>query len=87
MGSKEKLIERFKQQPRNFTFDEMVRLFGILGFGVGAKGSTSGSRIEFINSKNGMSYNMHKPHPAKEIKSYVMKQVYEYLLNNELIKK
>ncbi len=31
MGSKEKLIERFKRQPKDFTYDEVVRLFSIFG--------------------------------------------------------
>lgn len=32
MGSKEKLIERFKRQPKDFTYDEVVRLFSIFGY-------------------------------------------------------
>lgn len=32
MGSKEKLIERFKRLPKDFTFDEMVKLLEIYGF-------------------------------------------------------
>lgn len=86
MSSKEKLVDRFKSQPRNFTFDEMVRLFKVLGFDIDNKGGTSGSRIEFINHNKMLSYNMHKPHPEKEIKSYVMKQVFEYFMSNGLIK-
>lgn len=86
MSSKEKLIERFKSQPRNFTFDEMVRLFKVFGFEIDTKGGTSGSRVEFLNQSQSMSYNMHKPHPSKEIKGYVMKQVLEYLTDNKLIK-
>lgn len=31
MGTKEKLIERFKRQPIDFTFDEMERLLSFLG--------------------------------------------------------
>jgi len=43
MSTKEKLIERFIKQPKDFTWDELVRLFGILGFNVYNKGKTSGS--------------------------------------------
>lgn len=32
MGSKEKLIERFKRLPNDFTFDEMERLLSIFGY-------------------------------------------------------
>ena len=30
MGTKEKLVERFKRQPKDFTFNELTRLFQIL---------------------------------------------------------
>lgn len=87
MSTDEKLIERFKKQPKNFTFNEMVRLFTVLGFVMNAKGNTSGSRMEFVNTEKNMSYSLHKPHPQKEIKTYVMKQVLEYLICNNLITK
>jgi len=51
MGTKEKLIERFKSQPKDFTFNELIRLFQVLGFEVSQKGKTSGSRVEFVNNK------------------------------------
>ena len=34
MGTKDKLIERFKSQPKDFTWQELVRLFGIFGYTV-----------------------------------------------------
>lgn len=83
MGTKEKLIIRFKSQPRDFTWDEFVRLFNILGFTLGNKGKTSGSRVIFV--KDNYSYIAHKPHPEKYIKSYVIKQTLEFLTKNGLI--
>ncbi len=85
MGTKEKLTERFKRQPKDFSFDELTRLFRVLGFEVSQKGKTSGSRIEFLNKDKGLSYGAHKPHPDSPIKSYVMKQVLEFLTYNNLI--
>ena len=85
MGTKEKLIERFKRQPKDFTFDELIRLFQVLGFELSQKGKTSGSRIEFVNQEKGLSYSAHKPHPDNTIKSYVMKQILEFLTSNQLI--
>lgn len=85
MGTKEKLIERFLKLPKDFTFDELIRLFGIFGFEISNKGTTSGSRIEFVNEKKNISYIAHKPHPSNIIKSYVMKQVLEFINNNKLI--
>lgn len=85
MGTKEKLIERFKRQPKDFTFVELTRLFQVLGFEVSQKGKTSGSRVEFVNHEKELSYGAHKPHPDSNIKGYVMKQVLEFLKSNRLI--
>jgi hypothetical protein len=85
MGTKEKLVERFKRQPKDFTFQELTRLFQILGFEVSQKGKTSGSRVEFVNQEKELSYGAHKPHPDSAIKSYVMKQVLEFLTSNKII--
>ncbi len=85
MGTKEKLIERFKRQPKDFTFDELICLFQVVGFELSQKGKTSGSRIEFVNQEKGLSYGTHKPHPDNSIKSYVMKQILEFLTSNQLI--
>lgn len=49
MSTKEKLVERFKSQPKDFTFEELIRLFKLFGFEIGSKGKTSGSRMEFMN--------------------------------------
>lgn len=80
MGTKEKLIERFKSQPKDFTWSEYARLFNVLGFELNNKGKTSGSRVMFI--KREMSYTAHKPHPERFIKGYVMKQTLEFLTKN-----
>jgi len=85
MGTKEKLIERFKRQPKDFTFNELIHLFHVLGFEISQKGKTSGSRVEFVNNEKELSYGAHKPHPDSVIQSYVMKQVLEFLSSNKLI--
>ena len=83
MGTKEKLIERFKSQPSDFSWDELLRIFRIFGYELNNKGKTSGSRVIF--KKGESSYVAHKPHPDKMIKSYVMKQVLEFFKDNKLI--
>jgi hypothetical protein len=83
MSTKEKLIERFKTQPKDFTFDEMVRLFQILGFTINNKGRTSGSRVVFINGNK--VFDLHKPHPSGIIKEYVMKNVLKFLSDNNFL--
>jgi hypothetical protein len=83
MGTKDKLIERFKTQPKDFTWDELVRLFGIFGFEMDNKGKTSGSRAMF--KKDDMKYYVHKPHPSNYINKCSMKLVFNYLKNNNFI--
>lgn len=84
MGTKEKLIARFITLPNDFTWEEMRRMLTALGYAEGNKGKTSGSRVIF--KEEGLKPIMlHKPHPGNIIKSYVMKQVYDYLKNEGLI--
>lgn len=83
MGTKEKLIVRFKDLPKDFTWNEFVRLFGVLGFELDNKGKTSGSRVIF--KKDDMTYIAHKPHPERFIKSYVMRQTLDFFIKNKLI--
>jgi len=85
MSTKEKLIERFIKQPKDFTFDEVVRLFGYFGFKLNNKGKTSGSRVLF---QNGIyEYDLHKPHPDNIIKETALKRIKQYLTENNFIKK
>jgi len=85
MSTKEKLIERFKNHPKDFTWDELVRLFGFFGYTVNNKGKTSGSRVLFENGDE--SYIIHKSHPSNIIKEYSIKQVFNYLIKKNLINK
>ncbi len=87
MSARDKLIKRFRAMPRDFSFDEMIRLFAAFGFEVSNKGGTSGSRLAFINSEKGLSYNMHRPHPDNAIKMYVMRQVMDFMVENQLIER
>lgn len=81
MGTKEKLIKRFCSLPTDFTWDEMSRLLNALGYSPSNKGKTSGSRVIF-KGEGSKPIMLHKPHPGNIIKEYVMKQVYEYLKND-----
>lgn len=85
MGTKEKLIERFKSQPKDFTFDEMGKLLSIFGYVKSDKGKTSGSRVIYKN-ENKRPIMLHKPHPGNIIKSYAMKQILKDLTEAGFIK-
>jgi hypothetical protein len=83
MSTKEKLKKRFMQQPKDFTWDEMVRLFSMFGFWMDNKGKTSGSRALFVKGDD--AHTVHKPHPSNIMKGYVMKQVLNFLTKKGLL--
>jgi len=70
MSKKTKLLERLRSKPRDFTFDEAQTLLGMCGFNRGKTGKTGGSRVRF--ERNGVIFNMHKPHPRNELPQYVV---------------
>lgn len=83
MGKKEKLIERLKSNPKDFTFDEMQTALLSLGFEMSNKGKTSGSRVKFM--KSNIAISLHKPHLRKELLEYQVKQVLEILEKENVI--
>lgn len=84
MGQKEKLIQRLKTKPKDFTFDEAETLPGYLSYVRSNKGKTSGSRVMFISEEH-EAILLHKPHPQKELKAYQIKQLIEVLEQEGLI--
>jgi len=87
MSVKEKLIERFRKQPKDFTFDELKSLLFGFGFVVNNKGKTSGSRVRFQHTELKIIIDIHKPHTSgSPIKEATLKDIYKSLLNNDLIK-
>lgn len=79
MNQKTKLLKRFRRKPKDFTFDELTSLFKQYGFVLKSKGITSGSRIEFYNEESDKCFEMHKPHPSKTVKGYIIKKVADFL--------
>ena len=84
LGQKEKLINRLKTRPRDFTFDEAERLLSYLNYNLSDKGRTSGSRVMFTSEEHPPIL-MHKPHPRKELLEYQVKQLIEVLEQEGLI--
>lgn len=83
MSSKDKLIERFKSFPSDFSFNELVRLLRGFGFKLSNKGATSGSRVSF--DKGLESLTLHLPHPGNSVGKGVLKSVNTYLKNKGLL--
>ena len=79
MSKTEKLLEKFKSIPNDLTWDELVKILNYLGyFELSKKGKTGGSRRKFVNEIKDV-INLHKPHPTKIIKKYIIKQLLEKL--------
>jgi len=78
VSKNKKLVERFLKMPKDFHYDEAVKLLGNYGFEEIKKGKTSGSRVKFENA-NGVPIMLHKPHPSGIMKQYQLKQIKEIL--------
>ena len=83
MGKKDKMIERLKSKPKDFTFEEAQILLEMCGYVMSNSGKTSGSRVCFLKGKK--VFRMHKPHPRKELLSYQIKELIEELKQEVLI--
>ncbi len=84
MGQKEKLIQKLKSRPKNFTFEEAETLLGYFTYSRSNKGRTSGSRVMFTSSQYAPIL-LHKPHPRKELLSYQVKQLIDTLEQEGLL--
>jgi len=65
--------------------NELVKVLGHFGFTeISKKGKTGGSRVKFVNAKKDI-INLHKPHPERIVKQYVIKQILEKLKSWRII--
>jgi len=83
MAKKDKLVERLKSRPKNFTFSEIETLLSSLGFKKSNKGKTSGSRVAF--ELGNIDIEVHKPHPQKELPEYLIKKILQTLESEGLL--
>jgi hypothetical protein len=82
MRKHEKLLERLRNQPKDFRWQELTTLLNGLGY---EEEKGSGSRRKFFNPKTGVSISLHQPHPRKELKSYQVKDVLDHLRQEGLL--
>jgi hypothetical protein len=79
MSKTEKLLEKFKSIPNDLTWDDLIKILNYFGyFELSKKGKTGGSRRKFVNELKDV-INLHRPHPTKIIKKYIIKQLLEKL--------
>lgn len=74
MSKKEKILERLKSKPKDFTYEEAKQVLSIFGFVEYNKGKTSGSKVEFINEYN-QKIELHKSHPGNILKTYQVNKI------------
>ena len=82
MSRKKKLIQKLLSNPKDFTWDELIRLLAMFGYQEQKTGKTGGSRRKFINNVGKMT-SLHKPHPGNIVKEYLVKDLIIYLSINE----
>ena len=78
MSKVEKLIEKLKKKPKDFTWDEMIKVLNCFGFEQMAQGKTGGSRRKLMNG-NKQIISLHEPHPQKVLKSYQLDIIIDFL--------
>lgn len=74
MAGIEKLLERFLSAPRDFTWEELLRVLTHFGFKKIKAGKTGGSRRKFVDGKKNI-ISLHEPHPSNVMKEYAIRQV------------
>ncbi len=64
--------------PKDYTWEELIKVLGIFGYVEIKHGKTGGSRRKFADEKRNV-ISLHKPHPGNIVKEYAIKQVIEHL--------
>lgn len=78
MSRQEKLISRLISVPKDFTWEELVKVLSIFEYKEFTGGKTGGSRRKFID-ENKKIIVLHKPHPSNLVKTYALQQVIAHL--------
>ncbi|MFM7346287.1 MAG: type II toxin-antitoxin system HicA family toxin [Tagaea sp.] len=84
MTRRDKLVARFKSKPTDFTWEELFGLLRGLGYDEAQTGKTGGSRRRFVHP-TAPAIALHKPHPGKIVKIYVVRDVLRLLIDEGLI--
>ena len=75
MSKIEKLIDRLRTRPKDFTWQELQKVLAHFGY---EEMTGSGSRRKFIHP-NGNIISLHEPHPSNVLKAYAVKEVIDHL--------
>lgn len=78
MSKTEKLIEKLKSKPKDFTWEELIKILKHCGYELVAQGKTGGSRRKFVNG-NKQIISLHQPHPQNILKAYQIEIIIKHL--------
>lgn len=78
MSRQEKLQARLLSVPKDFTWDELIKLLSMFGYKEVKQGKTGGSRRKFADDKKNI-ISLHKPHPSTIVKEYALREVIVHL--------
>ena len=84
MSRRDKLVEKLKRKPRDFSWHELATLLQGLGNSEPRRGRTGGSRRRFVHETAAM-ISLHQPHPGNELLAYQVELVLETLSQEGLI--
>lgn len=84
MGRKEKLLTRLQQKPKDFTWDQLTGLLKTMGYVQRETGETGGLRRRFVHP-TAPTITLHKPHPNRITKMYVLNDILELLRREGMI--
>ncbi len=76
MSQRDKLLERLKTGPKDFTWGELERLLDGLGY---KQERNTGSSRKFYNESTGALICIHQPHPRNILKSYQVRDILQHL--------
>ena len=85
MSQIEKAINRIKNNPKDYSYEEAKALLEHFGFKEDNKGKTSGSRVKFCREIDKRVIMLHKPHPGSIMRHYAVKELKVFLESLGLI--
>lgn len=80
----DKLLKRFLDNPKDFTWEELIKVLSHFGYKEQTGGVAGGSRRKFINASKPIII-AHKPHPQNIVKRYLINQIIELLQQENLL--
>jgi len=82
----DKIIKKLQKKPtpKDFKWEELIKILKHFGFVVVPSTKTGGSRRKFINDGK-VIISLHEPHSSNELKKYQIDQILEVLKKEEFL--